>query len=51
MKGGEMSNREEDMKKEADTGRLGFDRDKLSGLPGSFSIPPCWCRVGQIRTL
>ena len=46
-----MSNREEDMKKEADTRRLGFDRDKLSGLPGSFSIPPCWCRVGQIRTL
>lgn len=52
--GGRGREREERKGGEDSDGRSwGFVRDKPSGLPASFSIPPCWwtCRVGQIRTL
>lgn len=43
MKGVEEEEREERKGGEDSDGRSwGFVRDKPSGLPASFSIPPCW---------
>lgn len=41
MKGSKRE-RETKEREEKTATDVGFERDKPSGLPASFSIPPCW---------